>query len=100
MIKRYPIETPEQLRALYALEPVGNLGMDNLARVWKAQDVLRSANHGNPPLPSMAYIDFDTIPRRATVYKTIHGKVEAIGRMPYNKALKYCRENLEMEGLA
>ena len=43
MVKRYQIDTPDQLRALYALYPAGNPRMDCLARVWRAQDVLRSA---------------------------------------------------------
>ena len=39
MIKRYQIDTPDQLRALYALHPAGNSRMDYLARAWRAQAV-------------------------------------------------------------
>lgn len=96
MIKRYQIDTPEQLRTLYALHPAGNLRMDCLARVWRAQNVLRSANHTNPPIPSMAYVEFDTKLRKTVICKTVNGHDECIGAMPYNKALKYCKENLRL----
>ena len=96
MVKRYMIETPGQLRELYALHPAGNPRMDCLARVWRAQDALRSANHANPPIPSMAYVEFDTRLRRAIVCKTINGRDECVGTMPYNKAIRYCKENLRL----
>ena len=96
MIKRYQIDTPDQLRALYALHTAGNPRMDCLARVWRAQDVLRSANHANPPTPSMAYIEFDTKLRKAIVCKTINGRDECVGTMPYNKTIRYCKENLRL----
>ena len=96
MVKRYPIEKPWQLRELYALHPAGNPRMDCLARVWRAQDALRSANHANPPIPSMAYVEFDTKLRRTIVCNTINGRNECIGTMHYNKALKYCKENLRL----
>ena len=89
MIKRYQIDTPDQLRALYALHTAGNPRMDCLARVWRAQDA-------NPPTPSMAYIEFDTKLRKAIVCKTINGRDECVGMMPYNKAIKYCKENLRL----
>lgn len=96
MVKRYQIDTPEQLRALYALYPTGNLRMDCLARVWRAQDALRSANRANPPTPSMAYVELDTRLRRAIVYKTINGRDECIGVLPYNKGVRYCKVNLQL----
>ena len=44
----------------------------------------------------MAYIEFDTKLRKAIVCKTINGRDECVGMMPYNKAIKYCKENLRL----
>lgn len=97
-IKRYTVAKPEQLRALYEIQKDGNVSMDNLARVWRAQNVFESANYTNPQTRDLAYVEFDGKTRRATVYKQIHGNVGIIGRLPYNKAIAYCRENLIREG--
>ena len=44
----------------------------------------------------MAYIEFDTKLRKAIVCKTINGRDECVGTMPYNKAIRYCKENLRL----
>ncbi|MEG0742813.1 MAG: hypothetical protein RR521_11315 [Clostridia bacterium] len=92
MIKICVIETPEQLRELYAIQPDGNRSMENLERFWRAQRVLASSHYANTMPVNFARVYFDTIARTATVIKAIGGNTDPIGRLPYNKALAYCRE--------
>lgn len=95
MLKRYRIDTPAQLRTLHALRPDKNLRMAKLARAWHYADVVRSANADNPPQTSMACITFDTRTRKATVWQTTGGREIPIGTLGYNKALQWCRDNLQ-----
>lgn len=95
MIKAYSVRTPIQLRALYEIKTDGNRMMENVARIWTRESILRSANHLNLAPEDWARVEFDTIERKCRVYKCFGRRDGLIGTLPYNRALKYCRENLE-----
>ena len=98
MIKAFSVRTPLQLRALYEIKTDGNRMMDNVARVWKREGILQSAHYSNPMPENWARVEFDTAERRCSVYKCVGRRDEQIGTLPYSRALKYCRENLEQIG--
>lgn len=64
---------------------------------------MASANEGSGKKPGGGYargwarIEFDTKARKCRVYKRFSRTGEPIGMLPYNKALAYCKEHLEME---
>lgn len=95
MIKAYNVRTPIQLRALYGIKTDGNRTMESVARVWARECILQSANWRNPAPENWARVEFDTAERKCRVYKCFGRRDEQIGTLPYNRALKYCRENLE-----
>lgn len=95
MIKAFNVRTPLQLRALYEIKTDGNRMMDSVARVWKREGILQSANYSNPAPENWARVEFNTDERKCRVYKCFGRRDEQIGSLPYNRALKYCRENLE-----
>lgn len=90
----YIVHSPEQLMALYELRRDGNRMMENLARVWRAQRVLASANYRNPEPVDWARVEIDTAERKARVYKRFGRAESQIGMLPYGRALAYCKEHL------
>lgn len=98
-VKRYAVETPEQLIALYEIKPEGHRSMLMLAKVWRAERVRRQnckATRGIDPGPIVRVrVCFDTGKRRCDIIR--FGRSGSIintsGTLPYNDALRYCREN-------
>lgn len=96
-INRYIVSEPDQLTALYAMKPNGNRMMENYARVWRAQMKAAEKNQAAAMPAGWARIEFDTKVRKCRVYKCFSRTGEPIGMLPYNKALAYCKEHLELE---
>ena len=88
MLKIYIVETLEQMLEINELLH-DELKGRAFARFWEIQQ-RQEKNKGI----IKAVIQFDTKTRLANVFREIHGKKELLGKVPYNKALKFARENL------
>lgn len=96
MIKRYKIETPEQLRALTQYSLIGERLCKNFATVWNAN---RNKNGGASAWDNDFAVKFVAEGRmRAAYIEKAGGKGDcaSIADMKYNQTLHYCRENLTM----
>ncbi len=102
MVKQYKVETPEQLLVLHGIKPEGdNMSMRMLSTVWRAERSRRE-KAGRIDLGPIVRVvaSFETGPRgsRKCEIIKINRVSDIIGRLPYSKALAYCRENLKQEG--
>ena len=91
MLKTYTIKSAEQLESLNEFLHDDGKGKA-FARVWKVQQ-RQGKNEGS----IKAVVQFDTKTRVANAYREIHGKRELLGAVPYNKALRHCKEHFEMD---
>lgn len=88
----YLAETPEQLLELYAIQPEGNRGMENLARVWRAE---RAKTEAEYPPHGWARVEFEAQGRKCRVIQQLGRAEKCIGELPYNRALACCRRALK-----
>lgn len=92
-VNQYLIETPEEVQALYEIKRVGNHSMLMLTKVWRAERARRQASRRPFTGPIFRItVEFHTETRKCMVIKW-NRIPETIGCLPYNEALKYCREN-------
>ena len=90
-IKRFRIETPEQLRAVSEFSAYGRMSCLNRATVWSAV-----RNHkGATPWDNSFSVEFSAErfgSRRALICQDD----SMLAEVNYNKALAYCRESLQL----
>lgn len=91
MIKRYHIETPEQLTELNTFAKSGDAV--NFAKVWAAK--LRKS--GMSPWDDKVFVIFDTTNgRKAYIGRNSGAGMLVNMSLKYNPALKWCEKNLQM----
>lgn len=93
--KGFWIETPSQLKALYELRRGTCPKVHALAQVWGAEAArITSAQTGGAKPIFRVYLLFETEFRWCSFVRIdAQGKHIRIGELPYNSALRYCREN-------
>ena len=91
-VKRYRVETPEQLKALHDIAPDDNHSLWMLARVWSAEK-RRRASLGDERPVVVCCVSFETGTRRCQILRQAAKGAEVSGVIPYNDALRYFREN-------
>lgn len=91
MIKRYRIQTPEQLRALESCLLKNEAGVNSYATVWSAA---RRGGDGTSKWDEDFSVRFDSGERKAYIDKntTVKGAKPEIRRLNYNKATAFCRD--------
>ena len=91
MIRRFAVVSPADLAAMEEFVSSGTCG--NVARVWSA-----ARKRENRTWDGRIYVVFDTEhkgARNATVYRLgLDGETHIIAKLHYNKALKWCSNNL------
>lgn len=95
-IKRFRIETPEQLRALDEMRAKDQLSCSAYATVWSAA---RNGSGGKSSWDKDFQVRFVSErfgARKAYIDKVGLGGNPALRELKYNPALAYCRENLQM----
>ena len=100
MIKRYRVETPQQLRMLAEFCTYGQKGLASYAAVWNAD---RNGHGGKSKWDEDFSVRFvaERKSRTAFIDKVNREKPEAdpaIREVRYNDALAFCRENLQRMG--
>lgn len=90
-IKRYRIQTPEQLREVSEFCQRGELGCRSRATVWSTERRRR----GSTPWDDSFYVRF--MAERCGIRKAhIYSGGMMLAEVKYNAALAYCRDNLEL----
>lgn len=93
MIKRFGIETPEQLRMLKALVRQDSMKdrLGNCATVWSVERRKR----GRTPWDGQMAVQFESVRFGARNAYVMNGEA-VIAEVRYNPTLAFCRENLKM----
>lgn len=102
MTKYYRVDSPEQLLALAEYQPKTEAAhsIENVARVWRAENARRAKNQDPTPVPMHVRVRVESCCQHwpnATVERGgVNGiPVTQVGRIVWNRAARYCKSVLK-----